>query len=178
MDRIDLILDAAERRIRQNGFHAVSFRDLAEDVGIKSASVHYHFPQKADLGKALVARYSENILARLGDPRTMPDTATAIRHAIAVYRQALAEDGALCLCLMLGAESRGLPDKVRTEVAAFFEKMTDWLEDVMVKQSNARANATVILAQLQGAMLLAWALEDTSLFDQATEGLAAQGWSS
>ena len=32
--------------MRRGGFHGFSFRDLAADVGIKSASVHYHFPIK------------------------------------------------------------------------------------------------------------------------------------
>ena len=40
--RLD-ILDTAEQRMRDVGYHSVSFRDLADDLGIKSASVHYHF---------------------------------------------------------------------------------------------------------------------------------------
>jgi TetR/AcrR family transcriptional regulator, transcriptional repressor for nem operon len=56
-ERVDQLLDATERRMRAGGYHAVSFRDVAADVGIRSASVHHHFPQKADLGTALVRRY-------------------------------------------------------------------------------------------------------------------------
>jgi len=59
------ILSAAEKRVRTVGFNAVSFRDLANDVGVKSSSVHYHFPQKEDLGEQLVKRYSERFQARL-----------------------------------------------------------------------------------------------------------------
>ena len=61
-DRVGALLNAAERRVRRSGYNAVSFRDLADDVGIKSASVHYHFPQKADLGVALVERYARRVL--------------------------------------------------------------------------------------------------------------------
>jgi len=63
----DAILKAAEARIRRNGFHGFSFRDLAEDVGIKSASVHYYFPTKADLGVSLMRNYQEQMLAAFGD---------------------------------------------------------------------------------------------------------------
>jgi len=49
--------------MRAGGFHACSFREIATDVGIKSASVHHHFPAKADLGAALVARYTARVLA-------------------------------------------------------------------------------------------------------------------
>jgi TetR/AcrR family transcriptional repressor of nem operon len=61
----DKILDAAEKRVRGAGFSAMSFRDLASDVGIKSASVHYHFPTKPDLGEALVDRYTSQFKEHL-----------------------------------------------------------------------------------------------------------------
>ena len=53
MDSATQILDIAERRMRQTGYNAVSYRDIAAEMGIKSASLHYHFPKKADLGAAL-----------------------------------------------------------------------------------------------------------------------------
>ncbi|MFT5510332.1 MAG: TetR/AcrR family transcriptional repressor of nem operon, partial [Hyphomicrobiaceae bacterium] len=62
---VDKVLDAAEGAMRARGYHAVSFRELADDIGIKSSSVHYHFPQKDDLGVALIERYSKRVLAEL-----------------------------------------------------------------------------------------------------------------
>lgn len=59
-------LDAAENRVRRFGHNGVSFRELAEDVSVKSASVQYHFPAKADLGVALVKRYRERFFKNLG----------------------------------------------------------------------------------------------------------------
>ena len=53
MDSAKQILDIAERRMRQTGYNAVSYRDIAAEMGIKSASLHYHFPKKEDLGVAL-----------------------------------------------------------------------------------------------------------------------------
>ncbi len=50
--------DRAEHYIRQGGFGSFSFRDLAKDLNIKSASVHYHFPSKSDLGTAVAERYN------------------------------------------------------------------------------------------------------------------------
>ena len=70
------ILDAAERAIRDRGYNAVSFRDLAAAVGVKSASVHHHFPTKADLGAAVARRYAERFLDALGDPATWPSSPT------------------------------------------------------------------------------------------------------
>jgi TetR/AcrR family transcriptional repressor of nem operon len=37
----------------RRGFSGFSYQDLANELGIRKASVHHHFPQKADLGLAL-----------------------------------------------------------------------------------------------------------------------------
>ena len=41
------LMDLAEAHIRNAGYGGFSFRDLAAEIGIKSASVHHHFPTKA-----------------------------------------------------------------------------------------------------------------------------------
>ena len=51
------IMDAAERRMQRGGFGGFSFREIAADVGIKSSSVHYHFPTKEDLSAAVIRRW-------------------------------------------------------------------------------------------------------------------------
>ena len=53
------IMDAAERRMQLGGFGGFSFREIAADVGIKSSSVHYHFPTKEDLAAAVIRRWAE-----------------------------------------------------------------------------------------------------------------------
>jgi TetR/AcrR family transcriptional regulator, transcriptional repressor for nem operon len=53
------IMDAAERRMQRGGFGGFSFREIAADVGIKSSSVHYHFPTKEDLSAAVIRRWAE-----------------------------------------------------------------------------------------------------------------------
>lgn len=62
------IIDAAENRVRSGGYNRFSFRDIADEVGIKSSSVYYHFPTKEDLTLAVAVRYKDNFLASLGEP--------------------------------------------------------------------------------------------------------------
>ena len=50
------ILKITEEMVRRGGYNGFSFREIAKQVGIKSSSVHYHFPTKEDLGVA-VAKY-------------------------------------------------------------------------------------------------------------------------
>lgn len=69
---VERILDAAETRIKLTGYNAVSFRELVDAVSVKSPSVHYHFPAKADLGVALVKRYHERFFEALAANTASP----------------------------------------------------------------------------------------------------------
>ncbi|MEC8039905.1 MAG: TetR/AcrR family transcriptional regulator, partial [Pseudomonadota bacterium] len=105
------ILEAAEKRVRGVGFAEMSFRDLAKDVGIKSASVHYHFPTKPDLGEALVTRYAEQFKEEL-DRIDQIELGAALDAFVGLYSKALVLGESICLCAVMGAEAIGLPENV------------------------------------------------------------------
>ena len=118
-DTIQRLMDAGENRIRSAGYHAMSFRDLADDMGIKSSSVHYYFRHKEDLAVALVERYSEKFFAQLQNQNNGKPSIAAL---CALYRAAFTAHGHICLCGMLGAEKNGLPKEVNQAVAQFLGK--------------------------------------------------------
>jgi TetR/AcrR family transcriptional regulator, transcriptional repressor for nem operon len=60
------ILDVAQRLVQLRGFNGFSYADVASELGITKASLHYHFPTKAELGEALVARYGDRFAQGLG----------------------------------------------------------------------------------------------------------------
>lgn len=164
MDTVEKLLDATERRIRQNGYHAVSFRDLADELGIKSASVHYHFRRKEDLGKAVVERYSQRFFEALDNA---PDPLAAYCD---VFEHALKRDEAICLCGVLGAETRGIPDDVAAEVKRFFEDNLAWLTNHL----GDIGNAAMALSSLEGGMMIAQSLDDYSIFDRVRAELLSK----
>ncbi len=178
------VLDAAEGFARTQGFNGFSFRDLAARVGIKSASVHYHFPTKGALGAALARRYTDRFLAAVGDP-TDPRTAPAalLESYVGGFRRALVEDGQMCLCGMLGAEIDSLPAAVADEARIFFERNIDWLEAVFSRldepsapgSTQARRRALATLATLEGAMIIARTLERPDIFDEIVSAVTPEG---
>lgn len=170
----DKVLDKAEAAIRMRGYHAVSFRDLADELGIKSASVHYHFRQKEDLGLALVERYSKRFFDALEVEATKALTSKdKLRAFCAVYRHILVSSDRLCLCGMLGAEAAGIPVSLNDAVAAFFEANIDWLASAFGGDDAARTKATYTVGTLQGSMMLASSMKDVALFDHVLEALLA-----
>ena len=175
-DTVEQLLDLAEDRVRLRGFHAVSFRDLADELGIKSSSVHYYFPQKQDLGLALVHRYSEKVFTALevaAQNANSPED--YLKALVSVYRDALTGSDRICLCGMLGAESAGLPEPVATAVTSFLSKNVEWLADKLDparSYDTRKATATRVVSTLHGAMMLANSMRDHAVFDQAVEGLS------
>jgi TetR/AcrR family transcriptional repressor of nem operon len=163
----DKILDAAEKRVRGAGFSAMSFRDLAGDVGIKSASVHYHFPTKPDLGEALVDRYTSQFKDQL-DQIDTANLQTALDSYVALYSQALVLDESICLCAIMGAEAIGLPKNVNQKTKTFFKMNRTWLLDLFQRHGvqNAEDTSSLIVAALEGGMIVASTSDDRSLFDQ------------
>lgn len=176
-ETIDKLMDAAESGIRLRGYHAVSFRDLADDLGIRSSSVHYYFRQKEDLGLAVVERYAARVFAAVEEAAADAKTpADRLRALCTVYRQALTDSDRICLCGMLGAESCGLPDKLAAAVAAFFDANIAWIAKALPKALPAkerRRRAAHILATLQGAMIVAGTLKSHKIFDDAAADLLA-----
>lgn len=168
------ILDLAEKMARSGGYNSFSFREIAGGIGVKSASVHYHFPTKEVLGAAIAERYTDRFMQALGPPGgDAPEV--MLKRYVAAYRSALETDGLMCLCGIFGAEIANLPEPVAEKTRQFFERNMDWLSAVYRAQGLSRdqchIRAALIIATLEGAMILARSLGDLSLFEKITSHL-------
>ncbi|MFL9874539.1 TetR/AcrR family transcriptional regulator [Paraburkholderia megapolitana] len=175
------ILAAAKAIAQAHGYNGLNFRDLADDVGIKAASIYHHFPSKADLGAAVAKRYWEDsaaaldaLLAESADPlqclRQYPDT----------FRKALERDNRMCLCSFMAAEHDDLPEVVVKEVRTFADVNIAWLSKVLsatavVDSKEAERRAGAIFAAIAGAQLMARSRSDISLYDALIDGYRAAG---
>ncbi|MEM9148610.1 MAG: TetR/AcrR family transcriptional regulator [Pseudomonadota bacterium] len=171
--RRDMILEVAERLARHSGYNGFSFRDIAAEVGVKSASVHYHFPTKADLVAALLRRYRQRELEQLGPP----EEPGAMLRLIALFREGLADGRGMCLAGHLGAGGAALPDPVRREILEFFEYLIAWTATALGDVDDQRTGAEAVVSGLEGAMMVAMNLGDPTLYDRAATRLleAAKG---
>ena len=58
----EAILAAAKAAAQLHGYSGINFRSIADQVGIKNASIYYHFPSKAGLAAAVAERYWQDAL--------------------------------------------------------------------------------------------------------------------
>jgi len=167
------ILDAAEKLVQVRGFNAFSYADVAAEVSISKAALHYHYPGKAELGEALITRYSarfgQAMLALFAAAGTAQDK---LAGYVGLFADVLREEK-MCLCGMLAAEYHTLPVAMQASVLSFFADNEAWLTQVLERGSAegsvrltgpARDTALMILSGLEGAMLVARAYGDVDRF--------------
>jgi TetR/AcrR family transcriptional repressor of nem operon len=159
------ILDVAQERIQRRGYNAVSYGNLADALGLTTAAIHYHFPSKADLGEALVARYRQANADTRAAIRNEEDTPRKRLERYVEGYVGILESGGLCLCGVLAADDETLPEPVRREVRRFFADQEDWLTEIIADvhgdgaglagYESPREVAELLLATIEGAMLTA-----------------------
>jgi TetR/AcrR family transcriptional repressor of nem operon len=177
------ILDAAQRWVQARGFNGFSYADLAEELGIRKASLHYHFATKEDLGRALMARYRERFREALADIEAgSADARVRLRRYARLYLSVLQDEDRMCLCGMLAADFTTLARPIREEVRRFFDDNEAWLARVLEQgrkagrlrfEGPAAAQAVVLVSGLEGAMLVARSTGGPRRFEATARRLLA-----
>ena len=177
----EAILAAAKRTAQAHGYGGLNFRDLADEVGIKAASIYHHFPSKADLAAAVAKRYwqdsavyLETMLAETSDPMR------CLRQYPETFRWALANNNRMCLCSFMAAEYDDLPEAVRKEIQIFTDVNVAWLSKVLsaagvVGADESERRARAIFAAIAGAQLIARSRSEISAYDALIDSYRVAG---
>ncbi|MBX5039706.1 TetR/AcrR family transcriptional regulator [Rhizobium lentis] len=171
----DKILDIAQLLIVAGGYNGFSYADISAAIGIRKASIHHHFPTKAELVTVLVDRYRKQAEAGLQSLREQAANPADQLQFYVNYWHTCIRDASqpFCVCAMLAGEMQMLPEEVASRVRAHFQSLAAWLSSVLqagVEQGVFRLDkrpeeqAQMLMASVHGAMLSARALGDPGLF--------------
>ena len=176
------ILDVAEQCAQTRGFNGFSYADVAEKLLCTKASLHYHFPSKAELGRALIERYRRVFAQALETiDRQAHDASEKLQRYVGLYDSVMRNDR-MCLCGMLAAEYDTLPAPMQDELRLFFDANEAWLaaalEDgrragELAFRGSAKQRARIVVGALEGAMLVARAYRDGRRFLSAAKQVLA-----
>lgn len=169
------ILDVAQSLIVAGGYNGFSYADISAAIGIRKASIHHHFPTKAELVSVLVDRYRRQADAGLKSLQEQVSSPAEQLQSYSSYWQTCIRDASqsFCVCAMLAGEMQMLPDEVASRVRAHFDSLAKWLTSVLragAEQDQFRLNkrpaeeAQTLMASVHGAMLSARAFGDPDLF--------------
>jgi TetR/AcrR family transcriptional regulator, transcriptional repressor for nem operon len=169
------ILDTARVLVIAGGYNGFSYADISDAIGIRKASIHHHFPTKAELVRTLVEDYAKAAVAGLGALReNVPGPVEQLEAYVGYWRSCI-DDGSkpFCLCAMLAGEIEILPPEVASQVRVHFRNLAGWLTAVL--EEGAALNlfhldrppeqvAQALMASVHGAMLSARVGGDADLF--------------
>lgn len=170
------ILQCAQRLMAAGGFNSFSYADIAEQIGIRKASIHHYFPTKSDLVRTLMQGYrkaADEGLAAL--EREIDNSADLLKAYINYWEACIANGSApVCLCALLASEMPILPEEVAFEVRAYFRMLSSWLASVFERgqrqgtlklQAAAKIEGEIFMATVHGAMMSARAYNDPKSFE-------------
>jgi TetR/AcrR family transcriptional repressor of nem operon len=176
------ILDVAEQLAQTRGFNGFSYADVAAELQVTKAGLNYHFPSKAELGRALIVRYHLAFGRELeGIDRQARDARQKLRRYVGLYDSVM-RNNRMCLCGMLAAEYATLPAPMQDELRLFFDANETWLAAVLEDgrrsgtlafRGSAKLRARGVLGALEGAMLVARAYADGRRFQSTARQVVA-----
>src|SRR5262249_7303260 len=149
-----------------------SYQDISEALGLTKASIHYHFPSKADLGAAVVDSYAQRFCDALAAPDQKAKTSAApLDFYVQTYLQFAQKPGPLCLCRALAGELLTLPPDMRKRVDRFFTTHHAWLAGIL-ERGAARGEFTLPAPAAKTARLVFGALQGALLVKRTTGDMA------
>jgi TetR/AcrR family transcriptional repressor of nem operon len=157
------LIQAAVDHIETVGFCAFSYRDLAERVGIRTPSIHYHFPTKGDLGVAVIRHAEAEALDRYRQVENEhSDVAARYRAKIGQAKEFALKDGRMCVFGSLLSDYASLPAPMQQELARIeawvHATHTRWLDEgrragQLFFPGDPSAMGALILCTFQGVLM-------------------------
>lgn len=133
------ILDLAQKLFQERGYNAFSYRDLSKQVGIKTSSIHYYFPTKGDLAKALVIRFRDSFKQLLSQIEAQAeDPKKKLELYFQLFLDGFKECRRVCLCSMLASDFDNLPETVQYEIKGLFADNEAWIAKVLEEGRDSR----------------------------------------
>lgn len=179
------ILDAAQDLVQTRGANGISYQHISERVRIRKASIHYHFPTKDQLLKAVLTRYCQSFLDRVDAILGSNESAAGkLGRYIGLFESTLGAGAGtkVCLCGMLGAELSSLRSPSVALLKRFYRQNAERVARILEEGRDAgelrfAGEATtlglLLFSLLEGAMLVSRAEGGARRFHRLTEQFLA-----
>ena len=174
------ILNMAEDLLLVKGFNGFSYAHIASELGVKNAAIHYHFPTKEELGRAVIKRYRDRFQLWINNPRVKDlSPEKKMDWFFGIYTDGRVDEGKVCLVGSMEVEFNTIPEGLQAEVEALHRELLAWLQATLEEgrqtgifhfNGEPANKAALILSSLQGGLQMARAL-GTQKFSAVVEQL-------
>jgi TetR/AcrR family transcriptional regulator, transcriptional repressor for nem operon len=180
MDTRQRILDSAQRLTQTRSFEGFSFQDIADEIGIRKASLYHHFESKDDVAVAMLQRAADWVTAQFKkvegrEPRER------LEAYFDLFRQIHGKGERMCPGGSFAAVFGAVSSPVQASLHRFAKMHLDWLEEVVrdgvelgqftIGDQRPSDVATQISAGVQGALLVGRLTSDRHVISVMAEGI-------
>ena len=126
------IIDRARELMMKHGFNGFSYRDISSQLGVKNAAIHYHFPSKTDLVRALIDDLHETL--RRGTSEFMAYGGSARKQLEGLFCFTLDQCRAgrpVCVVGALAVDYDEFPEEVKAANNRFMDDTRKWMVRVL-----------------------------------------------
>jgi TetR/AcrR family transcriptional regulator, transcriptional repressor for nem operon len=178
METRDKILNSAQRLIQTRSFHGFSFQDIADEVGIRKASLYHYFDSKDAIALAVLKRATDWVNARMEKVEGQ-EPSQRLEAYFDMFRVIHGKGERMCPGGSFGAVFGAVSSSVKTALHRFAQMHFDWLEPIVrdgvacgqfkIGDQRPRDVAVQIAANVQGALLTGRLTSDPYVIDNVAE---------
>ncbi|MCG6169454.1 TetR/AcrR family transcriptional regulator [Leptospira sp. FAT2] len=178
-DTKEKIVTLARHYFQSVGFQSFSFQNIADDLGIRKASIHYHYPSKEELGLEVLEVYYKNFEEYT---QTLKERPPRVRlfGLFKLYEGYTGENGKICPFGVVGTEYHVLSPAIREKTLVLHNQHRDFLiqtlhdgmkEGSFILPLNVKETADLFMSAIQGSMQISRIRKDKEYFPKMIKNL-------
>ncbi|KAA3646285.1 MAG: TetR/AcrR family transcriptional regulator [Chloroflexi bacterium] len=168
------IMELAQDLLRDKGYNGFSYKHIAEELDVKNAAIHYHFPSKEDLGVAVIARERRRFKKWIARQSIRElDVWGRLDWFMSIYEHYSNGGTRVCYLGVLESSFDAIPPELQNEARALNTEMLDWLTELLEEgrqqgefqfESDAASKAVLVISVAQGSLQIARVTSSDSFF--------------
>jgi AcrR family transcriptional regulator len=172
------VVERLMRVVRRHGYDGASLAELSKATGLGKSSLYHYFPDgKDDMVRAVLEHLESQLRETVFEPLRRPGPARRrveemIDTVDAFYRGG--REACVLGNLVLGTSRSRFRSKLEAIFNEWIDALSGALIDAGLSKAVARARAEDAVMRVEGALILAGAMNDASLFARAVRQLPAE----
>jgi len=157
----DTIIQLGDALIRDKGYNAFSYHDISKALGIKNAAIHYYFPNKSDLGSAIIKDHIDKVAA-LRDSLKEKDPLTKLKSFLQIYTS-IKSQNMVCIVGSLATDLHSIDKNMETLLRTLAENIIQWIIEILEEGKKAKIFAYENPSRVQALMIISNMLASVQL---------------
>lgn len=172
------MIEGAMALLAQRGLQATSFSEVIAATGAPRGSLYHHFPNGKDQLVAAAIDLAGSVLIDFMNSCVVVSAESVVQHFLMIWRTVLTrsdcESGCAVLAVTVATDSEELLSRSATIFRAWRRCLADLLEQAKLPDDVANRFSMVMIASVEGAVVLSRAERNLEPFEAVAQQLVEE----